>query len=158
MKTVCFYYSRTNTTRVIMKRIVMLLEADLFEYTDGKDRSGLKGYIISCIDSFKESPAVHIVGDEPRWEDYDRVIVAMPTWSESPCIIGKAFLQQYSDKFHGDLYLVVTHMAKNDYDKAIHKVYECSAVPPKAHLSLQTKRHDPDMEIKAFIRSIRWHI
>lgn len=47
MKTLCLYYSRTNTTRVIMKRIAVLMDADLFEYTDGKDRSGLKGYIRS---------------------------------------------------------------------------------------------------------------
>lgn len=154
MKTLCLYYTRTNTTRVIARRIAMLLDADLLEYTDGKDRSGLKGYIRSCIDSFKEPPEVHIIGDEPEWDKYDRVIVAMPTWGEAPCIIGKAFLQQHSGKFRGDLYLVVTHMAKSDYDKAIRRLYGCSAVTPKAHLSLQTKNHDPDKEIKHFIKNI----
>ena len=155
MKTICLYYSRTNTTRVIMKRIAMLLGADLFEYTDGKDRSGFKGYIASCLDSFKRDlPEVHIVGDEPEWEKYDMVIVGMPIWAESPCSVGKAFLQQYSGKFHGDLYLVVTHMANSDYDKAIRKAYEYSVVEPKAHLSLQTKNHDPEKEIQAFVREI----
>ena len=154
MKTLCLYYSRTNTTRVIMRRIAMLLDADLFEYTDGKDRSGLKGYIVSCIDSFREPPEMHIVGGDPDWESYDRVIVGMPVWVEAPSIMGKAFLQQYSDRFCGDLHLVVTHMANADYDKAIRKTYGCSKVTPKSHVSLQTKNHDPEREIQQFVRSI----
>ena len=154
MKTLCLYYSRTNTTRVVMNRIAMLLDADLFEYTDGKDRSGFKGYVASCFDSFREPPEVHIVGAEPEWEAYDRVIVGMPTWAETPCIVGKGFLQQYSGNFRGDLYLVVTHMAATDYDKAIRKAYGCSELEPKAHLSVQTKNHDPEKEIQAFVRRI----
>ena len=155
MKTLCLYYSRTNTTRVIARRIAMLLDADLFEYTDGKDRSGLKGYLASCIDAYREPPEVHIVGDEPRWDDYNKVIVAMPVWCETPSVVGKGLLQQYSSRLRGDLYLVVTHMANTDYNKAIRKVYGSSAMPPKAHLSLQTKNHDPDAEIKCFVRSLR---
>lgn len=154
MKTLCLYYSRTNLTRVITNRIAMLTDADVYEYTDGIDRSGIKGYIKSCFDSFKALPEVHIIGGEPDWDAYDRVIVAMPTWAESPCIVGKAFLEQFSEKFHGDLYLVVTHMANTDYDGAIRKVYDCSAVTPKAHFSVQTKNHDPEKEIQCFVRSM----
>lgn len=154
MKTLCLYYSRTNTTRVIARRIAMLLGADLFEYTDGKDRSGFKGYVASCIDSFKEPPKVHIIGDEPDWDAYDRVIVAMPTWVEAPSVVGRGFLQQYSGKFKGSLYLVVTHMAAADYEKPIRKLYGCSIVAPTAHLSVQTKNHDPEAEIQRFVRSI----
>lgn len=70
-----------------MRKLASLLDADLFEYTDGIDRSGFMGYIRSCIDSFRKFPDVHIVGDEPDWSAYDRVIVAMPTWAESPCVV-----------------------------------------------------------------------
>ena len=132
----------------------MLTDADLYEYTDGKDRSGIKGYIRSCIDSYKAFPEVHIAGEEPDWAAYDRVIVGMPLWAESPCVVGKAFLQQYSDRFCGDLYLVVTHMAGADYDEAIRKIYKYCATEPKAHLSVQTKKHDPDKEIRDFVRSL----
>ena len=137
-----------------MRRLASLLDADLAEYTDGIDRSGFRGYLKSCIDSYRYAPEVHIIGDEPDWSKYDRVIVAMPIWAESPCIVGKAFLQQFSSKFRGDLYLVVTHMAKTDYDKVIRKIYPLCAVEPAGYLSLQTKNHDPDMEIKRFVRKI----
>ncbi len=43
MKTLCLYYSRTGNTRSVMERMAKMLDADLFEYTDGKDRSGVKG-------------------------------------------------------------------------------------------------------------------
>ena len=132
----------------------MLTDADVYEYTDGVDRSGIKGYIRSCIDAYRPFPEVNIVGGEPDWDVYDRVIAAMPVWAESPCVIGKAFLEQYSGKFRGKLYLVVTHMASADYDKAIRKVYQYCAVAPEAHLSLQTKNHDPEKKIQSFVRSI----
>ena len=154
MKTLCLYYSRTNLTRVIMCRIAMLTDADVYEYTDGVDRSGIRGYIRSCIDSYREFPQVSIIGEEPDWGSYDRMIVGMPVWAESPCVVGKAFLKQYSTRFHGDLYLVVTHMADADYDKAIRKTYEYCAYDPKGYLSVQTKKHDPEREIQMFVRSL----
>ena len=154
MKTLCLYYSRTNTTRVIMRRIAMLTDADMYEFTDGIDRSGFKGYIKSCLDSYRELPEVSIVGEEPDWAAYDRVIVGMPIWAESPCVVGRAFLKQYSDRFCGDLYLVVTHMAATDYDDAIRKAYDYCATEPKAYLSVQTKKHDPEKEICGFVRII----
>ena len=104
MKTVCLYYSRTGKTKSIMERIAMLLDADLFEYTDGKDRSGAKGYLASCVDCFKPLPQVSIVGAEPEWEKYDRVIVGMPLWSEMPCIVGKAFLKEHGKETHFGLH------------------------------------------------------
>ena len=154
MKTLCLYYSRTNTTRVIMRRLASLLDADLLEYTDGINRAGFKGYVKSCIDSYRKFPEVHIVGDEPDWSTYEIDIVDMPTWAESPCVVGKAFLQQYSSKFCGDLYLVVTHIAKTGYDKAMRKIYKYCANEPIAYLSLQTKDHDPEAELKRFVREI----
>lgn len=154
MKTLCLYYSRTNLTRVVMKRIAMLTDADLYEYTDGVDRSGFLGYLRTCVDSFRKAPEIHIVGGEPDWKAYDRVIVGMPVWAEKPSIVGTGFLEQYSDKFCGKLYLVVTHMAGTDYDKKIRKAYAFSKVEPQGHLSVQTKDHDPDIEIKRFVRSL----
>ena len=154
MKTLCLYYSRTNLTRFVINRIAMLTDADVYEYTDGVDRSGIRGYLRSCIDAYRKPPVVRIVGEEPDWAAYDRVIVGMPVWAEAPCIIGKAFLQQYSSRFNGDLYLVITHMASTDYAKKILRLYDDCAVEPKGYLSVQTKKHDPDKEIRNFVKSM----
>ena len=40
MRTLCLYYTRTNTTKEIMENIAGIIGADVAEYTDGKDRSG----------------------------------------------------------------------------------------------------------------------
>ena len=37
MKTLCLYYTRTNTTKEAMEHLAKLLGADIAEYTDGKD-------------------------------------------------------------------------------------------------------------------------
>ena len=64
MKTLCLYYTRTNITKTAMEHLAKLLEADLAEYTDGKDRSGVTGYIGACFASMKKSyPAITIKGD-----------------------------------------------------------------------------------------------
>jgi flavodoxin len=42
MKTLCLYYTRTNTTKEVMENIAGILDADIAEYTDGRDRSGVK--------------------------------------------------------------------------------------------------------------------
>jgi len=39
MKTLCLYYTRTNTTKADMEHLAKLIGADLAEYTDGKDKS-----------------------------------------------------------------------------------------------------------------------
>ena len=48
MRTLCLYYTRTNTTKVIMENIAKTIDADVAEYTDGKDRSGVPGYVEAC--------------------------------------------------------------------------------------------------------------
>ena len=57
MKTICLYYSRSNLTRSIARRLSELLGADLSEYTDGVNRRGVLGYLRSCVDSFRKPPA-----------------------------------------------------------------------------------------------------
>jgi len=155
MKTLCLYYSRTQLTKGIMEEMASLLDADLLEYTDGIDRSGVKGYIKSCIDSFRKPPMVFINGEEPDWDSYDTVVVGMPVWVEEPCVVGRMFLARYSSRFAGKLYLVVSHMAGADYDKTIRRTYRFCTKKPTAHLSVQTKDHDPGEEIRAFAEMIR---
>lgn len=153
MKTLCLYYTRTGHTRKIMERVAELTDADLVEYTDGIDRSGIKGYLKSCLDSFWLPPKTSIVGKEPNWSKYDRVIVGMPVWAEKPCVVGRGFLRQFSGNFNGQVYLVVTHQAKNQYDKAIEGAYKYCANVPEGYFSIQTG-HDSEMEIQRFVHRI----
>ena len=49
MRTLCLYYTRTNTTKAVMENIAKIIGADVAEYTDGKNRSGFFGYVGACF-------------------------------------------------------------------------------------------------------------
>ena len=93
MKTLCLYYTRTNTTKAAMDRLAELLDADIAEYTDGKDRSGALGYVGACFASMKKTfPEIQIPKDI-QLDSYDRVLIGMPIWVEGPLRHGKGSAQ-----------------------------------------------------------------
>ena len=155
-KTLCLYYTRTNTTKDAMEHLADLLGGDTAEYTDGKNRSGLLGYISCCLASEKKVlPNLRITG-EVDLSEYDRVVVGMPVWAERPCVMGKAFLTKFSAQLPDEVYLLVTHSGKNDYEAKINQLDECLASPHKAHLSLRTKENaQKNQEIIAFAEKIQ---
>ena len=154
MKTLCLYYSRTNMTKTAMKLLAGTIGADIFEYTDGRDRSGAAGYLGACIDSFRRTlPKVTIKG-APDLGAYDRAVIGMPLWVESPCVVGRALLQQYGPQLPQDVCLVVTHMAGADYMKKILALDDLLGRPAVGHLSLRTKNNDYLREIKAFAATL----
>ena len=150
-KTLCLYYTRTRKTRRIMQQIADGVGAPLVEYSDGKDRRGLFGYLRSCVDALLPLPKVRIVDEAIDLREYDRVIVGMPTWVEMPCVVGKAFLKAYRDYLPEDVCIVLTHDAKNGYEKQIEKLDKLLNRPHTHHLSVQTKKHDCTNEVNAFV-------
>ena len=155
MKTLCLYYTRTNTTKSAIEHLAKLLDADVAEYSDGKDRSGVKGYIGACFASMKKTfPDVSIKGDI-KLNSYDRVIIGMPIWAEGPCVIGKALIEQYKDSMPDDVYYVVTHMAKNGYEAKIEALDNILGRKSAGYVSLITKEHDYLKDIEEFAKTIK---
>ena len=154
MKTLCLYYTRTNNTKIAMEHLAKLLGADLAEYTDGKDRSGVTGYIGACFASMKKSyPAITIKGNI-QVEDYDRVIVGMPVWVEGPSVMGKALIAQYKDRLPKDVYYAVTHMAPSGYDEKIQAMDKILGRPSAGYVTMQTKKHDFLKDIEDFAKTL----
>lgn len=153
MKTLCLYYTRTNTTKAAMEKLAKLLDADLAEYTDGKDRSGVMGYIGACFVSAKKT-RVTIKGNVDL-ASYDRVIIGMPVWVEGPCAIGRAFISQYKDSLKGEVYYAVTHMGKGTYEEKIKAMDELLGRPSCGQISIQTKEHDYLKDIETFAENLK---
>ena len=143
MKTLCLYYSRTNTTKEVMENIAGILGADVAEYTDGKDRSGFLGYVGACFVTVRSSlPKVSVRGGIDL-KDYDRVLIGMPVWAESPCAIGRALIQKYRDSMPAAVYYVVTHMGdKTDYMAKIKAMDSLLGRPSAGQVSIRTKDND----------------
>ena len=152
MKTLCLYYTRTNTTKKAMEHLAKLLDADLAEYTDGKDRSGLMGYIGACFVSVRKKK-VTIKGDVDL-SSYDRVIIGMPVWVEGPCAVGRAFISQYRDSLKGDIYYAVTHMGKGTYEEKIKAMDQLLGRPSAGQVSMQTKDHDYLKDVEDFAKML----
>ena len=138
-----------------MEHFAKLLDADLAEYTDGKDRSGILGYIGACFVSKEKAASQISIKGNIRLEDYDRVIIGMPTWVEGPCAIGRGFIAKYKAKLPKDVYYAVTHMSKNGYEEKIKAMDEILGRPSAGQISLYTKGHDYMKDIEAFAKQMK---
>lgn len=154
MKTLCLYYTRTNTTKTAMEHLAKLLGADLAEYTDGKDRSGILGYIGACFASPKKAAATVSIKGDINLGDYDRVIIGMPTWVEGPCAIGRGFIEKYKAQLPKDVYYAVTHMAPNEYEAKIKAMDNILGRPSAGQISICTKTQDYINDVEAFAQQI----
>ena len=155
MKTLCLYYTRTNLTKEAMEHLAKLLDADIAQYSDGKDRSGTLGYVGACFASLKKNfPKVTIAGNASLG-DYDRVLIGMPIWVEGPCVVGKALIAQYKDSLPKDVYYVVTQMGPSDYSAKIKKLDELLGRPSAGQISLKTKEHDFRKDAEDFAKTLK---
>ncbi len=142
MKTLCLYYSRTNTTKAVMETIAGAIGADIAEYSDGKDRKGFLGYLGACFVTVNNSLSKVSIKGEINLDDYDRVIIGMPVWVEGPCAIGRALIKKYRDKMPNEVYYVVTHMGNNDYMAKIKAMDSLLGRPSSGQFSVRTKEND----------------
>ena len=154
-KTLCLYYSRTESTRIIMEQIAKDLEGELVEYTDGKKRSGALGYLSACIDSYRKPPQIWPLETKLPLEEYDRVIIGCPVWAEKPCIIVEGLLAQYGDALPEEVYFVVTHSSTKFYDKRIEKLNQYLKSPHRGHLSLSTKKGSAAKAVAEFVEELQ---
>ena len=154
MKTLCLYYTRTNTTKAAMEHLAKLLDADIAEYTDGKDRSGALGYVGACFASMKKTfPEIQLPKDI-QLDSYDRVLIGMPIWVEGPCVMGKALLSQYKDRLPKEVYYVVTQMGGADYASRIKKLDKILGRSSAGQVSLKTKDNDFLKDAEAFAKTL----
>lgn len=155
MRTLCLYYTRTNTTKEIMENIARIIGADAAEYTDGKNRSGFLGYVGACFATVKNTISKVSIKGEINLKEYDRLIIGMPVWAEGPCAIGKALLKKYASVMPSEVYYVVTHMGdKNDYTAKIKTMDKLLGRPSAGQVSIRTKENDYIKESAAFAKTL----
>ncbi len=150
MKTLCLYYTRTNTTKAAIKTIADIAGADVAQYTDGRKRTGLLGYIGACFATVDNTISKVAIKGRVKLKDYDRVIIGMPVWAEGPCAIGRALIKKYAGDMPPEVYYVVTHMGKNDYMAKIKAMDDLLGRPSKGQISIRTKDNDYIKEAAEF--------
>ncbi len=155
MKTLCLYYTRTNTTKEVIETIAQTIGADVAQYTDGKDRKGILGYVGACFATVNNVISKVSVKGEIDLRSYERIIIGMPVWAEGPCAIGRALIKKYFNEIPAEVYYVVTHMGeKNDYMMKIKAMDELLGKPSAGYVSIRTKDNDYIRESRTFAETL----
>jgi flavodoxin len=79
MKTLVAYYSRTGHTKFISEKIAQILNADLCQIADKKNREGRLGFLGGGKDALREKLTDIEVSESV--EGYDLVIIGTPVWA-----------------------------------------------------------------------------
>jgi flavodoxin len=79
MKTVVVYYSRTGNTRMVAEEIASILNADIDEIHDVRNRDGARGWLLAGRDASRKFTTEIETKLDPS--KYDLVIIGTPIWA-----------------------------------------------------------------------------
>lgn len=97
-KILVVYYSRTGNTKVVAEEIASMLNADVEQIVDMKDRSGKLGAIGAGKDAtFKNETEILTTKKNPA--DYDLVVLSTPVWSWNVTPALRTYINKYKKSF-----------------------------------------------------------
>jgi flavodoxin len=145
------YYSRTGTTRQVAERIAELLDADLGEVTDLKDRSGAWGFVVGGKDArFKKPTEIGEPAQAPA--DYDLVAIGTPVWAWTVTPAIRTYLTRHREELPEVAFFLTT--GGTGMESTFETLEELCGKPPRAMLGLRQKdvlKGDPEAETAAFV-------
>lgn len=116
----CIYYSRTGKTRQAMEEVAQALDAELVEITDGQDRAGFKGFMLSGMEAMRKSTRpLKPYTTEKDLEDYRLVILGTPVWAGRCSSVIRALLKRRGLEMKRVAYLLT-----RDSDKHYEEIYD----------------------------------
>lgn len=116
----CIYYSRTGKTKQAMEEVAQALNAELVEITDGQDRSGFKGFMLSGMEAMRIStrPLLPFTTEKPL-EEYRLVVIGTPVWAGRCSSVVRGLLKRRGLEMRRVAYLLT-----RDSDKRYEEVYD----------------------------------
>ncbi len=98
MKTLTVFYSRTGNTKKIAQEAAKLVQGDIEEIIDEKNRNGLLGWLISGMDAIlKKYTSIKQIKKNPS--QYDMVIIGTPIWATNISTPIRTYIHNYKDDF-----------------------------------------------------------
>ncbi len=98
MKTLTVFYSRTGNTKKIAQETAKLVQGDIEEIIDEKNRNGLLGWLISGMDAIlKKYTSIKQIKKNPS--QYDMVIIGTPMWATNISTPIRTYIHNYKDDF-----------------------------------------------------------
>lgn len=98
MKILVVYYSRTGNTGKIARELAEVLEGDLEEIIDTKNRSGILGWLRSGRDAMNKSLTdLKDPINDPA--EYDLLVIGTPNWAGHVSAAVRTYIHQNQAKF-----------------------------------------------------------
>lgn len=135
-KTLVVYYSRTGTTKRVAESISKILQCDIEEIVDAKDRKGMLGYILSGRDAIHKKLA-EIKPVRTDLEQYENIIMGTPIWASTISSPIRTFIYQYKNYFKNVAFF--STQAGEVNESIFKEMEELSGKKPIAQLGLRTK-------------------
>ena len=154
----CIYYSRTGKTKKAMEEIAAALDAELVAITDGQDRTGFKGFMLSGMEAMRKSTRpLQPFTTERALEDYRVVVVGTPVWAGRCSSVVRALLKRRGLEMKNVAY-VITRDSERRYEEIYDQMDQYVAKPRIAARSLRVDtvgyefwRDKLVQEVKAFL-------
>lgn len=86
------YYSRSGVTRKVAEQLAAILDADLEEIREGKDRSGVLGLLSAAWDSALKREAD--LTSEHNVEGRKTIVIGTPIWAFKPPPAVRSYLKK----------------------------------------------------------------
>ena len=136
MKSLLVYYSRTGTTKKVADAISGIIDCDVEEVVDTKDRSGFLGFLTSGWEAIqkKQAPIEEIKKDPSQ---YDLVIIGTPTWIHNTPSPIRTYLSQISGQIDNTAFFCT--YGGTGYDKVFEEMEKISGKKPIASLNLRSR-------------------
>ena len=116
----CIYYSRTGKTKQAMEEVALALDAELVEITDGQDRTGFKGFMLSGMEAMRRATRpLQTYTTERNLEDYRLVVLGTPVWAGRCSSVIRALLKRRGLEMRRVAYLLT-----RDSDKRYEEIYD----------------------------------
>ncbi len=156
MKTICIYHTRSGLSEQIALQIAREIGAEVLAVTDGKTRKGFFGYIAAAVVGLrKKLPVLLPCTPVCPLEEYDKVVIVAPIWCENVSPVMRAFLAQNKNRFHGELFYVITNMSGLSYQPKVDALSELTGKPYTGLLQIKTHKNDWNDEVAAFAAKLK---
>lgn len=91
------FYSRTGRTKLVAFKIAQMLNCEIEEIVDLKNRSGIVGWLISGFDAAtKKLTTINPI--TKNLDSYDNIILCSPVWASSVPPAVRTFLITFKEK------------------------------------------------------------
>lgn len=150
MKALIVYSSRTGTTKIVAQKLAALLNCDIDEIKDSKNRQGVMGYLLCGKEAMQKTlPEIQFEKDPFQ---YDLVIIGTPIWGWNMSSLTRSYLTKNKGKFKKVAYFCT--MGGSGDEKTFLAMSEITGLKPAATLSFKTievVKNNINEKVKKFI-------